>query len=282
LSQPTQKNTDFALRRIFLCPVLFPGLLVLLVTGCSDGYSPNTYAATAAQQEATVQRGVIIGVRPVLISANGTIGAATGGAAGGVAGAQLTGSPVVTAFSAIGGSLVGGIGGAAAEQAVADTKGWEYIVQETGDKLVSVTQTSKTALPVGLNVLVISDTQQARIVPDYTVQVAAAGTTGAKPPVTNASQTAAASNGSTPTEIDVGPLLPAGATAPLQVAPIAVASDPTTLSAPNPGSTVPSPTPQAPIPTSDQVAAPDAASSIISPMVTPSAKSAATPGPVAN
>jgi len=89
------ENTDFALRRIFLCPVRFPGLLVLPVTGCSDGYSPNTYAATAAQQEATVQRGVIIGVRPVLISANGTIGAVTGGAAGGVAGAQLTGSPVV-------------------------------------------------------------------------------------------------------------------------------------------------------------------------------------------
>ena len=124
-----------------------------------------------------MQRGVIIGVRPVLISADGTIGAAAGGAAGGVAGAQVSGGPIMTAFGAIGGALVGGIGGAAAEQAVADAKGWEYIVQETGEKLVSITQTSKIALPVGLHVLVIAGTQQARIVPDYTVPIAAASPT---------------------------------------------------------------------------------------------------------
>jgi outer membrane lipoprotein SlyB len=167
-------------------------MLPLTLAGCGESYSPNTYASSAAQEEAAVQRGTIIGVRQVMISADGTIGAATGGAAGGVAGSQIAGGPVGTALTAIGGTLVGGIGGAAAAHVVADTKGWEYIVQEEpGDKLVSVTQTSKTALPLGQHVLVIAGTQQARIVPDYTV-----------PPATPAP------NNAGPAEIRLGPLPP--------------------------------------------------------------------------
>ncbi len=155
------------MHRLFL-----PFILMITLTGCGGGYSPNTYASNAAQEEAQVQRGTIIGVREIVITPSGTIGAATGGAVGGVAGSQVGGAPVVTALGAIGGTLVGGIGGAAAAQAVGKTKGWEYIVDEQpGDKLVSVTQTSKTPLNIGLHVLVIAGAQQARIVPDYTVQI---------------------------------------------------------------------------------------------------------------
>ena len=208
-------------------------LLPLCLTGCSQGYSPNTYAATAAQQQAAVARGVIIGVRPVLISANGTIGAATGGAAGGIAGAQVPGSPVVTAFGAIGGALVGGVAGSAAQQAMADAKGWEYIVQEDGDKLISVTQTSKAALPLGLHVLVIAGTQQARIVPDYTVQTAAPPAADAA--VASAAKNSAAPDGAAATEIDVGPIPPAaGAVEPLQIVPLNVVSGPAAPPAPGP------------------------------------------------
>jgi outer membrane lipoprotein SlyB len=195
---PSDKKTGLSLRRVAL-PILLPGLLG--VAGCHQGYSPNTYAATAAQVEATVQRGIIIGVRQVLISSNGVIGAAAGGAAGGVAGSQISGPPVVSALGAIGGGLVGGIGGDAAAQAVADNKGWEYIVQESGDKLVSVTQTSKISLPIGLHVLVIAGTQQARIVPDYTVQVA---TPGPKPATADMAATSDLSDAA----IRLGPIPP--------------------------------------------------------------------------
>ncbi len=206
------------MRRFGLPFVLVAEILSLALAGCGAGYSPNTYASAAAQEEAAVERGVIVGVRQVMISANGVVGAAAGGAAGGVAGSQLSGGPVTTALGAIGGTLVGGIGGTAAEQAVADTKGWEYIVQETGGKLVSVTQTSKLPLQIGLHVLVIAGTQQARIVPDYTVQTAAAP--AAKP---------APAADSTTLEINISPVLPqAGAAEPLPGAPISVASDPAT------------------------------------------------------
>lgn len=259
------------MRRLALSFFLFPGLLPLSLAGCSGGYSPNTYASTAAQQQATVERGVIIGARPVLISPNGTVGAATGAAAGGVAGAQLPGSTVATAFGAIGGTLVGGVAGTAAEQAVGNTKAWEYIVQETGDKLVSITQTSKIPLPIGLNVLVIAGTQQARIVPDYTVQTAAAAP--AKPAAAKAPATPAVPNGSAATEVDVGPLLPDdGAVAPLQVEPLNVASDPT----PAPASAAPVAAQPAPASTSSKAVAP-AANNASAAAGTPAAGATATP-----
>ncbi len=231
-----------SLRRLTLPFLLFP----LALTGCHQGYSPNTYASNAAQVEATVQRGVIIGVRQVLISASGVVGAATGGAAGGVAGSQIAGGPVITALGTIGGTLVGGVGGAAAAQAISDTKGWEYIVQEDGGKLVSVTQTSKTPLPEGQHVLVISDSQQARIVPDYTVQT----TVAAKP--------APASSGPVATEINLGPLpQPVDVVGAPPIAPPA----PTTASQPAPAPAAPvsaSPTTVAAAPPTTQTTAPKA------------------------
>lgn len=270
------------MRRHALPFFLFPGLLLpLTLAGCSEGYSPNTYAASAAQQEATVQRGVIIGVRQVLISSNGAIGAAAGGAAGGVVGSQVPGTPVASAFGAIGGALVGGIGGTAAEQAVADAKGWEYIVQETGDKLVSITQTSKTALPIGQHVLVIADTQQARIVPDYTVPPAAPAATAQKPaaPVkqvaTQAAKPAAAPGGAA-AAVHANPLPPAaGATVPVSM-PAPVANAPTVPPMPSAASAGPAATPPAPVSTPGAAAVPPATADGQSPAtVTPA------PGPTA-
>lgn len=235
---------DLSLRRLALPFVLLPGVLPLALGACSQGYSPNTYASNAAQVEANVARGVIIGVRQVLISPDGTIGAATGGAAGGVAGSQVPGAPVVTALGAIGGTLVGGIGGAAAAQAAGKTKGWEYIVQEDGNKLVSVTQTSKTALGIGLHVLVIAGSQQARIVPDYTVQLAAAAAP-AKPPQASQNKTLPASGAAPATEINLTPYPPAGSPVLPPAAPLTVVSDPATPApatspqTPPPGATPP-------------------------------------------
>ncbi len=233
----SRHGLDCVLPRLALLPLLLPVLLPL--AGCSEHYSPNTYAAAAAQQEATVQRGVIIGVRPVLINANGTVGAVTGGAAGGVAGAQAPGGPVGTAFGAIGGALVGGLAGTAAEQAVADAKGWEYIVQETGGQLVSVTQTSKVLLPIGLHVLVIAGKQQARIVPDYTVQTAETKPTTKTPepatkgtkPVAKTAPPAANPPGQAATPIYIGPLAPlSGGASSGQLGPSAVGAPPTAAS----------------------------------------------------
>jgi outer membrane lipoprotein SlyB len=156
-----------ALRRLLL-PAVLLALAVLGLAACSGSYSPNTYAAAAAQQANPVTRGVIIGERPVMISPSGTVGAVAGGAAGGVAGSQTPGGTIASAFGAIGGSLLGGLAGSATERAVDDTKAWEYIVQQKDGKLVSITQTDRKPLAIGTHVLVIAG-KQARVVQDYTV-----------------------------------------------------------------------------------------------------------------
>ena len=154
--------------RRFLLPAALLAPVMLGPAACSGNYSPNTYDTAAAQQANPVTRGVIIGVRQVTITPNGTVGAAAGGAAGGVAGSQAPGGIVASAFGAIAGTLVGGLSGSAADRAIDSTKAWEYIVNQTDGKLVSVTQTDQKPLAIGTHVLVIAG-KQARIVRDYTV-----------------------------------------------------------------------------------------------------------------
>lgn len=150
-------------------PRILSFLLAALLGACASDYSPNTYNTAAVQQASKVERGVIVGLRDVVVSAKGTTGAVTGAAAGGVAGSQAPGG-VGSALGAIGGSLIGGIVGSSVEQATADAPAYEYIVQKTSGELVSVTQKDENRLAIGQKVLVIAG-PQARIVPDYTVPI---------------------------------------------------------------------------------------------------------------
>lgn len=145
---------------------MVPGIILAPLAACGPSYSPDTYNTNAAQQANKAEQGIIIGVRPVRISAAGTIGTVTGAAAGGIAGSQ-NGAGVVSAFSALGGSLVGGLAGSAVEHATSDTDAFEYIVQKKGGDLVSITQKDQVPLALGEKVLVIAG-NQARVVPDYT------------------------------------------------------------------------------------------------------------------
>ncbi|MBK1662118.1 hypothetical protein CKO45_28430, partial [Paracraurococcus ruber] len=170
---------DAALRR----PIL---LLPLLLLACGDRYSPDTYATRAVQQANKVEQGVVVGVRAVQITAEGTTGAAAGAAAGGVIGAQTPGGGIGAALGGVGGALVGGLIGRAAESAAVDTPAREYVVRTDREELLSVTQRDQVPLVVGQRVLVITGVQ-ARIVPDYTVATGPARP-AAPPPAQEARQ----------------------------------------------------------------------------------------------
>lgn len=165
-------------------------MAALLLAGCKSDYSANRYDAAAVQQANKVDRAVVIGFRQVRVSAQGTIGAVTGGAAGGVLGSQVPGGGISSAFGVLSGSLVGGIFGSAAEHATGDQKAWEYIVKQPNGDLLSVTQTDPAPLAVGTAVLVITG-KQARIVPDYTVSLDATPSERDAKPATPAATAAA-------------------------------------------------------------------------------------------
>ena len=138
------------------------------LAGCAPDYSPDTYNATAVQQANKVEQAVVVGFRQVSISAAGTVGAVTGGAAGGILGAQAGPTSTASALGAVGGGVVGSLLGTGIEHATADTTGWEYIVQKPNGDLLSVTQREPQPIPLGQKVLVITGSQ-ARIIPDYSV-----------------------------------------------------------------------------------------------------------------
>lgn len=149
--------------------VLTAGLLAGLAAGCTPSYSPGTYAAGAVQQANKVERAVVVGFREVKISTNGTVGAVTGGAAGGILGAQSEVLHLDSALGAVGGTAIGSLLGASIEHVTGDTTGWEYIVRKPDGDLLSVTQREESPIPVGQKVLVITGSQ-ARVVPDYSVE----------------------------------------------------------------------------------------------------------------
>jgi outer membrane lipoprotein SlyB len=151
--------------------------LVLFLAGCAPDYSPNTYSTNAVQQANKVEQGTVVGVRQVDVLSQGTTGALAGGAAGGIVGSQAPGGGVGAAFGALGGSLIGGLVGSTVERNATDTKAFEYIVRKGSAELVSVTQKDEKPLALGQHVLVIAG-NQARIVPDYTVQLDPQGAKG--------------------------------------------------------------------------------------------------------
>ncbi|MBD0271872.1 MAG: hypothetical protein ICV73_08070, partial [Acetobacteraceae bacterium] len=140
---------------------------LLALAACGPRYSPDTYATRAVQQANKVEQATVVGRRQVKVSAEGSTGAATGAAAGGVLGAQSPGGGIVSALGGVGGALVGGLVGTAAEHTVVDTRAYEYVVRTIKGDLLSVTQADTTPLAIGQNVLLIAG-NQARIVPDYT------------------------------------------------------------------------------------------------------------------
>ncbi|MGE3332169.1 MAG: hypothetical protein AB7I36_00885 [Rhodospirillaceae bacterium] len=141
------------------------GVCLLTLGGCaSNAFSPNTYSSNAVQLANKVEQGTIIGYREVKISANGTVGTVTGGAVGGVLGAEYANSALV----AVGGTTIGGMLGNALEHAARDTTGWEYIIRKENGDMLSVTQREAAPLGLAQRVLVIMG-PQARVVPDYSV-----------------------------------------------------------------------------------------------------------------
>jgi outer membrane lipoprotein SlyB len=238
--------------------------LCAALIGCSPDYSPNIYSGEAVQQANTVDRGVVIGFRQIAISADGTVGAVTGGAAGGILGAQADDvSHVTSALGALGGTVVGGVVGTTIQHVVGKSTGWEYIVRKPNGDLLSVTQEEPTPLPIGQKVLVITG-KQARIVADYSVELPS-------PPVATLDKDKEKSDQTTPlpardaatSEPNPSPVIPAAATttaSPAASPPVATATTaapPATISASLPA--MPSSEPENPAPPDSAAPPPPAA-----------------------
>jgi len=136
--------------------VVFVAAASLLLAGCPAGLGGKDYSRDQARTAQEVQMGVVESVREVNIEGTKSpVGAAAGAVVGGAAGSTMgggTGRVITTTV----GALLGGVGGAAAEEAVTRQAGLEITVRLESGRMIAVTQAADEQFNVGERVRVLS------------------------------------------------------------------------------------------------------------------------------
>ena len=128
----------------------------LLLSGCPSSMSGSAYNRNQARTAQQAQLGTVQGVREVLIEGTKThIGTATGAALGGIAASNIGGGRGKVAAS-IGGAVLGGLAGAAAEEAITRQPGLEITVLLDNGRTVTVTQAADEPFAPGERVRLIT------------------------------------------------------------------------------------------------------------------------------
>jgi outer membrane lipoprotein SlyB len=143
--------------------VVFVAAASLLLAGCPAGLGGKDYSRDQARTAQEVQMGVVESVRQVNIEGTKSpVGAAAGAVVGGAAGSTMgggTGRVITTTV----GALLGGVGGAAAEEAVTRQAGLEITVRLESGRMIAVTQAADEQFNVGERVRVLSDGYTTRV-----------------------------------------------------------------------------------------------------------------------
>jgi len=143
--------------------VVFVAAASLLLAGCPAGLGGKDYSRDQARTAQEVQMGVVESLRQVNIEGTKSpVGAAAGAVVGGAAGSTMgggTGRVITTTV----GALLGGVGGAAAEEAVTRQAGLEITVRLESGRMIAVTQAADEQFNVGERVRVLSDGYTTRV-----------------------------------------------------------------------------------------------------------------------
>ena len=128
----------------------------LLLAGCPAGLGGSDYSRSQARTVQEVQMGVVESVREVnLEGTKSPVGAGAGAVVGGVAGSTVGGGSG-SIIAATVGALLGGLGGAAAEEAVTRQKGVEITIKLDSGRMIAITQAADEEFRVGDRVRVLS------------------------------------------------------------------------------------------------------------------------------
>jgi outer membrane lipoprotein SlyB len=143
-------------------------LLLLCLSGCGSGYPSGEIVANTGPGTTSSEPGIIVGVRPVTISAADTATELSAGRAS------------IAAFSTLQASLTVRT---AASRTASNAQAYEYIVRKRNTELVCVTQRDPVPLPLAQKVLVLSGIL-ARVVPDGPIAEHTRPVTAAAPALT--------------------------------------------------------------------------------------------------
>ena len=135
------------------------------IAGCASDIDSNYYSTGSVGQVSQAQGCTVVSVRPIKVSTQNGAGTAIGGIAGGIAGSQVGGGNTAHLLGAVGGAILGGFAGNAAQEGLTSQQGYEYIVRLDNGNTVSTTQGADVLLNPGQRCQIIFG-NPARIIPN--------------------------------------------------------------------------------------------------------------------
>lgn len=135
------------------------------ISGCASDIDSNYYSTGSVGQVSQAQGCTVVSVRPIKVSTQNGAGTAIGGIAGGIAGSQIGGGNTAHLLGAVGGAILGGFAGNAAQEGLTSQQGYEYIVRLDNGNTVSTTQGADVLLNPGQRCQIIFG-NPARIIPN--------------------------------------------------------------------------------------------------------------------
>ena len=135
------------------------------IAGCASDIDSNYYSTGSVGQVSQAQGCTVVSVRPIKVSTQNGAGTAIGGIAGGIAGSQIGGGNTAHLLGAVGGAILGGFAGNAAQEGLTSQQGYEYIVRLDNGNTVSTTQGADVLLNPGQRCQIIFGIP-ARIIPN--------------------------------------------------------------------------------------------------------------------
>jgi outer membrane lipoprotein SlyB len=132
-------------------------LLLGSVAACAPTMTATTYNGGAMGRPAAISYGTIVGLRPVTVqnSSGPGLGTAAGAVAGGVAGSFIGGDWRSNLLAGLGGAVIGGALGNAAERGVGSNNAVEFFVRLDRGGDISVVQTNEENLQFNDRVVII-------------------------------------------------------------------------------------------------------------------------------
>ena len=127
------------------------------IAGCASDIDSNYYSTGSVGQVSQAQGCTVVSVRPIKVSTQNGAGTAIGSQIGGGNTAHLLG--------AVGGAILGGFAGNAAQEGLTSQQGYEYIVRLDNGNTVSTTQGADVLLNPGQRCQIIFG-NPARIIPN--------------------------------------------------------------------------------------------------------------------
>lgn len=135
------------------------------IAGCASDIDSNYYSTGSVGQVSQAQGCTVVSVRPIKVSTQNGAGTAIGGIAGGITGSQIGGGNTAHLLGAVGGAILGGFAGNAAQEGLTSQQGYEYIVRLDNGNTVSTTQGADVLLNPGQRCQIIFG-NPARIIPN--------------------------------------------------------------------------------------------------------------------